>query len=60
MEGVGSLKVHQRKGEEQGANLSRTISKQTLEREEGQQWMGDKPLPEAGQVVYHKNHFLSQ
>jgi hypothetical protein len=22
--------------------------------------MGDKPLPEAGQVVYHKNHFLSQ
>jgi hypothetical protein len=36
------------------------ISKQKLERQKGQQQAGDKPLPEAGQVVDHKAHFLSQ
>jgi hypothetical protein len=27
-----------------------------LERQEGQQWASDKPLPEIGQVVVHKAH----
>jgi hypothetical protein len=54
------LKVPWRKGEEQGANLSRTISKQMPEREEGQEQVGDKPLPEAGQVADHRDHLLNQ
>jgi hypothetical protein len=31
-----------------------------LERQEGQQQLGDKPLPEARQVADHKAHLLSQ
>jgi hypothetical protein len=31
-----------------------------LERQEGQEWASDKPLPEAGQVVDHRAHLLSQ
>jgi hypothetical protein len=54
-----TLKVHWRKGEEQGANLCRSIKKQMPEKQ-GQQLVGDKPLPEAGQVADHKNHLLNK
>jgi hypothetical protein len=37
-----------------------TISKQTLERQEGWQQAGDKWLLEAGQVADHNDHLLSQ
>jgi hypothetical protein len=37
-----------------------TISKQKLERQECWQQLGDKLLPEIGQVVDHKAHLLSQ
>jgi hypothetical protein len=39
---------------------AQTISKHMLERHEGQKQVGNKPLPEAGQVVDHKDHLLSQ
>jgi hypothetical protein len=39
---------------------TQTTSKQTLERQEGQEQVGNKPLPEAGQVVDHRDHLLSQ
>jgi hypothetical protein len=39
---------------------AQTLSKQKLERQKGQQWAGDKLLPEIGQVVVHKAHLLSQ
>jgi hypothetical protein len=37
----------------------RTFSKQSLERKKGRQWVGDKLLPEIGQIVDDKAH-LSQ
>jgi hypothetical protein len=40
--------------------LAGTISKQALERQEGGQQVGDKPLSEAGKVVDHSTHLLSQ
>jgi hypothetical protein len=39
---------------------AQTISEQMLERQEGQEQVGDKPLPEAGQVADHRDHLLSQ
>jgi uncharacterized protein YqcC (DUF446 family) len=36
------------------------FSRQSLERQKGWQWVGDKLLPELGQVVVHKAHLLSQ
>jgi hypothetical protein len=50
---MGKLKVHRRKGEGKELISAQTLSKQALERQEGQ---GDKPLPEAGQVVDHRDH----
>jgi hypothetical protein len=52
--------MHWRRGEGQGANLSKTTSKQMPERQEGQEQASNKPLPEAGQVVDHRDHLLSQ
>jgi hypothetical protein len=40
--------------------LCENFSKQRLERQMGQQWMGDKPLPEIRQIAVHKAHLLSQ
>jgi hypothetical protein len=37
-----------------------TISKQMAGKAEGQQRVGNKPLPEVGQVVDHKAHLLTQ
>jgi hypothetical protein len=37
-----------------------TFSKQMLERQEGQQKVGDKLLLKIGQVVVQKAHLLSQ
>jgi hypothetical protein len=37
-----------------------TISKQTLERQEGWELVGDKTFPQAGQVVNHRAYPLSQ
>jgi hypothetical protein len=37
----------------------KTFSKQRLERQKGQQWAGDKPLLEIGQIVLHKAHLLT-
>jgi hypothetical protein len=48
--------MHQGNREDQEA----TLSKQTLERQEGQEWAGDKPLPDAAQVVDDSVHLLSQ
>jgi hypothetical protein len=31
-----------------------------LEKQEGQERVGDKPLPEAGEVADHKTHLLSR
>jgi hypothetical protein len=36
-----------------------TFSKQRLEMQKGWQWVGDKLLPEIGQIVFHKDHLLS-
>jgi hypothetical protein len=36
------------------------MSKQMLERQEGLEQAGDKPLPEAGQVAVQKANLLSQ
>jgi hypothetical protein len=60
VKGAGTLKVHQRRGEEQGADLHVNFSEQMLERQEGQKRVGNKPLPEIGQVVVQKVHVLSQ
>jgi hypothetical protein len=35
-----------------------TFSKQRLERQKGQQLVGDRQLPEVGQVADHKTHLL--
>jgi hypothetical protein len=37
-----------------------TFSKKRLERQKGHQQMGDKPLPEIGQVAVCRAHLLSQ
>jgi hypothetical protein len=52
------LKVHLRREEGQGADLHPNFSKQMAGKAE--QHVGDKPLPEIGQVVVHKTHLLSQ
>jgi hypothetical protein len=36
------------------------MSKQAAERQEGQEGVGDKPLPEVRQLMDHKAHLLSQ
>jgi hypothetical protein len=36
------------------------FSKQKLEKQKGQQLVGDKLLPEIVQVAVHKTHLLSQ
>jgi hypothetical protein len=57
--GWGAVSIPE-KGEQQGADLHANFSKQRLERQKGQQWAGDKPLPKIGQVEVHKAHLLSQ
>jgi hypothetical protein len=52
--------VHWRRGEGKELISMGTFSKQRLERQKGQQRANDKPLPEIGQVVFHKAHLLSQ
>jgi hypothetical protein len=37
-----------------------TFSKQRLEKQKVQELVGDKQLPELGQVVVHNAHLLSQ
>jgi hypothetical protein len=54
------LKMHWRRGKGQGANLHELSVNKQLESQEGQQWVGDKPLLEARQVADHKGHLLSQ
>jgi hypothetical protein len=39
---------------------TQTFSKQRLERQKGQQWVGDKLLPAIRQIGVHKAHLLSQ
>jgi hypothetical protein len=39
---------------------AQTISKIKLERQEGREKVGDKPLPKAEQVVDHRAQLLSQ
>jgi ACR3 family arsenite efflux pump ArsB len=41
-------------------NSMGTFSKQRLERQKGQQWAGDKMMPEIGQIAVYKAHLLSQ
>jgi hypothetical protein len=52
--------VHWRRGEGKELISVQILSKQSLERQKGRQQVGDKPLPEIGQVVVHKAHLLSQ
>jgi hypothetical protein len=52
--------VHQRRGKSKELISMQTFSKQSLESQKGQQQVGDKPLPEIGQVAAHKAHLLSQ
>jgi hypothetical protein len=53
--------IHQRRGEEQGADLHVNFQeKKRLERQKGLQWVDDKLLLEIGQIVVHKAHLLSQ
>jgi hypothetical protein len=54
------MKAHQRRGEGQRVDRHRTVSKQMNKRQEGQQWAGDKPLPEVGQVADCRLHILGQ
>jgi hypothetical protein len=55
------LKVHWRKGEGQEAGLRAELSvNKNRKGSEDWQQVGNKPLPEAGQVVDHKDHPLSQ
>jgi hypothetical protein len=37
-----------------------TFSKQRLQRQKGSEQVGDKPLPEIGQIEVHKAHVLNQ
>jgi hypothetical protein len=53
---MGMLKVHWRKEEDKELISAPTISKQIMERQEGRERVGDKPLPEAGQVADHRAH----
>jgi hypothetical protein len=54
------LKVHLRKGEEQGANLWELSVNKCWKSRKADSRAGDKPLPEAGQVADQKAHLLSQ
>jgi hypothetical protein len=54
------LKCTRKEGRSKELISRQTFSKQRLERQEGQQWAGDKPLPEIRQVSLHKAHLLSQ
>jgi hypothetical protein len=45
------LKAHQRRGEGKELISTGTFSKQRLEMQKGQQWVGGKPLPEIGQIA---------
>jgi hypothetical protein len=56
----GTLNLPQRKGAGQRAKLSTKISVNKHRKgSKGLQWVGNKPLPEAGQVVDHRNDLLS-
>jgi hypothetical protein len=52
--------VHQRREESKELISRGTFIKQRLERQEGQQQVGDKLPPEIGQIAVHKAHLLSQ
>jgi hypothetical protein len=60
-EAGGQRKLHQRKGERQGAKLTTEliVNKQRKGSKDGE-WAGDKPLPKAGQVVDHGDDLLRQ
>jgi hypothetical protein len=57
----GTLKLIQRKGEGQGANIRADLSANKY-RKDSEDWEqeSDKLLPEAGKVVDHRAHLLSQ
>jgi hypothetical protein len=57
---VELLKVHQRRREKQRADLHVNFYQTKAGKAESQQWAGDKLLPEIGQVMVHRDHFLSQ
>jgi hypothetical protein len=59
-ERVGCSEHTRERGRSKELSSVGTFSKQKLERQKGQQWVGDKPLPEIGQIVVHKAHLLSQ
>jgi hypothetical protein len=58
-EGVGCSKHTRERGRSKGLMSMQTFSKQRLERQKGQQWVGDKPLLEIGQIAIHKAHLRS-
>jgi hypothetical protein len=58
-EGVGCSKCTREGVRSKELICTQTYSKQSLERQTGQQWVGGKPLPEIGQIVIHKAHLLS-
>jgi hypothetical protein len=57
---VGCCKSTRESGRGKDLISMGTFSKQRLEKQKGQQWVGDKPLPEIGQIEVHKAHLLSQ
>jgi hypothetical protein len=59
-EGSGFIECTRVRGSSKELISVGTFSKQSLERQMGRQWMGDKPLPETGQTEVHKAHLLNQ
>jgi hypothetical protein len=54
------LKAHQRRGERYGANLHESSINKRWKGMKADSGVGNKPLPEAGQVENHKGHLLNQ
>jgi hypothetical protein len=59
-EGAGCCNCTREGGRSKDLISTWTFNKQRPERQEGQQWTGDKPLPKIEQVAVHKTHILSQ